>query len=113
MGGAVNLITGGTTADTPGADGARIHQVRYTDGTGVEQTVTITPPATDTGELITQYGKLTVNADGSWSYTPEANIVHTSGAPVSDLFSYTLIDGDDDVSEIGRASCRERVCQDV
>ncbi|WP_421872893.1 Ig-like domain-containing protein [Nitratireductor rhodophyticola] len=40
------------------------------------------------------YGKLTLNADGSYSYTRDAG---TAGG-VSDVFTYTLKDGDGDLT---------------
>lgn len=94
-GGATNLLAN----DTKGAYGARIHQVKYIDGSGTEQTVVIAADQTSTGELDTQYGKLTVHADGTWSYTSDAAIAHANGEAVSDPFSYTLKDGDGDVSD--------------
>ena len=40
-----------------------------------------------------QYGVLTLNADGSYSYTRDAG---HAGRRVSDVFTYTLTDGDGD-----------------
>ena len=91
--GTANLLAN----DTQGADGAKITQVKYTDGGGAEQTATV-DPATGTGELTTQYGKLQVLADGTWWYVPNPAIAHAGGAPVTDPFSYQLTDGDGDVS---------------
>jgi len=86
-----NVLTGaGTTsgtagADTPGADGAHLSNVT---GAG----------ATTAGEgswtVVGQYGVLTINDDGSYSYTRNAG---TPGG-VSDVFNYTLTDGDGDQS---------------
>ena len=86
--GTANLIGN----DTQGADGATVHQIRYKDVSDVEQI------ATAGSTVTTQHGELTVNADGTWSYTPNASIAHTNNDPVSDLFSYNLIDADGDVS---------------
>jgi len=43
----------------------------------------------------TQYGTLTVNADGTWSYTATETADQTDGA-VSDDFTYFILDGDGD-----------------
>ncbi|WP_046863564.1 DUF5801 repeats-in-toxin domain-containing protein [Microvirga massiliensis] len=86
-----NVITGvGTTSgdagrDTLGADGATV--------VGVAKGNTGTTSDTDVGVAIDgQYGKLTLNADGSYSYT------RNPGTPgnVQDVFTYTLQDGDGD-----------------
>jgi len=85
-----NVLTGaGTTsgtagADTPGADGATLTGIR---GAGSEGFST---PGTVQG----QYGTLTINADGSYSY------VRNPGTPggVNDVFTYRITDGDGDTS---------------
>ncbi|MCX7566523.1 DUF5801 domain-containing protein [Sulfitobacter sp. F26169L] len=92
--GGINLLDN----DTLGADGARVHQISYNDINGDPQIITITPPATGTGPFNTQYGSLSVNADGGWSFTPNTGITHTGNAPVDGSFSYSLIDGDGDVT---------------
>ncbi|WP_210326178.1 DUF5801 repeats-in-toxin domain-containing protein [Oricola nitratireducens] len=85
-----NVITdaeGDGGADTPGADGAAV--------TGVAAGDTGTPVTDDAGVGIMvqgDYGKLTLNADGSYSYARDAG---TPGG-VSDVFTYTLSDGDGD-----------------
>ena len=94
--GGANLITGGV-ADSQGADGARINQVRYADINGDQQIITVAEGG-NTGAVTTQYGSLTVHSDGTWSYTSNASVEHSNGVAVDDLFSYNLIDGDDDVS---------------
>ncbi len=86
-----HVITGaGTTsgsagADTEGADGASLTGV--TAGTGT----TFSAPGT---AISGQYGTLTLNADGSYSYVRNPN---TPGG-VSDVFTYRLVDGDGDTS---------------
>ncbi|MEL7803410.1 DUF5801 repeats-in-toxin domain-containing protein [Sulfitobacter pontiacus] len=90
--GGVNLLAN----DTQGADGALVHQVQYVDDAGVTQTVETSGGTT--GALDTQYGTLTVNADGTWSFTPDASLTHTNGAPLDATFSYTLQDTDGDIS---------------
>ena len=84
--------------DTLGADGARLNDVTYRDDAGVTQTVTIAATASGTGPLDAQFGTLEVNADGTWSFAPDASIPNLAGAPVDASFSYNLIDGDGDVS---------------
>jgi len=100
-GGTANLITGdpvnGIDADIPGADGARVHQVTYQkDTTGATETVEIPDGGSET--VTTAYGSLTVHSDGTWSYTSNGVIEHGSAASVNDDFTYTLIDGDGDIS---------------
>ncbi|KGB52625.1 Cadherin domain protein [Sphingopyxis sp. LC81] len=85
-----NVLTGvGTTsgtpgADTQGADGATLTGIR---GAGSES---FAAPGTVQG----QYGALTINANGSYSYT------RNPGTPggVSDVFTYRITDGDGDTS---------------
>ena len=85
-----NVLTGaGTTsgaagADTPGADGATLTGIR---GAGSES---FSAPGTVQG----QYGTLTINAQGGYSY------VRNPGTPggVNDVFTYRITDGDGDTS---------------
>jgi large repetitive protein len=86
-----NVITGaGTTsgtagADIQGADGATLTGIRSSTGTSFA----------NVGTAITgQYGRLLINADGSYSYT------RNPGTPggVADVFTYQLTDGDGDTS---------------
>ena len=86
-----NVITGaGTTSgatgsDIQGADGATVTGIR--SSTGVSFAIV--------GTAITgQYGRLLINADGSYSYTRNAG---TPGG-VADVFTYQLTDGDGDTS---------------
>ncbi len=61
----------------------------YTDDQGAVQQGTL-------GQSVeTQFGTLTVNADGTWSYTANGTADQTNG-PVSDNFSYFILDGDGD-----------------
>ncbi|TGT67591.1 hypothetical protein EN802_28950, partial [bacterium M00.F.Ca.ET.159.01.1.1] len=89
-----NLITGAgetdpaTSADVKGADGASVTSAY---GTGAPQDVT----SAVTGTTIAgQYGTLTLYSDGHYTYDRAAN---TPGG-VSDVFHYTLTDGDGDQS---------------
>jgi VCBS repeat-containing protein len=76
-------------ADTRGADGAAVSAIVSVNNGGAAAAV---------GAVSTtingQYGALTINADGSYSYT------RTPGTPggVSDSFTYTLRDGDGDTA---------------
>ncbi|MEI8697351.1 Ig-like domain-containing protein [Mesorhizobium sp. ISC15] len=83
----VNLTDG--AADTQGADGATV--VGVTSGT-------TNSDLDDGGTLGVQiqgtYGKLTLNADGTYSYARDAG---TPGG-VDDVFTYTIKDGDGDLS---------------
>ena len=90
-----NVLTGtGTTsgvngADVPGADGAQVA------GVAAGATDSDLDNASTVGvEIQGEYGVLTLNADGSYSYTRDAG---TPGG-VSDVFTYTLKDGDGDLS---------------
>jgi T1SS-143 domain-containing protein len=76
-------------ADTKGADGASVVGVAAGD-TGVD----LDNPATVGVVIQGTYGKLTLNSDGSYSYTRDPG---TDGG-VEDVFTYTLEDGDGDRS---------------
>jgi large repetitive protein len=69
--------------DTPGADGITVTAIAAGATTG-----------TVSSALQGLYGKLTLNGDGSYSYTRDAG---TPGG-VSDVFNYTVTDGDGDTS---------------
>ncbi|WLA62321.1 DUF5801 repeats-in-toxin domain-containing protein [Bradyrhizobium diazoefficiens] len=94
-----NVLTGGTdlldanttdgVADTQGADGATVVGVAATN-TDVNLDSVLTVGSAIQGS----YGKLTVNADGSYSYVRDAG---TAGG-VDDVFTYTIKDGDGDQS---------------
>ncbi|UTW13609.1 retention module-containing protein [Marinobacterium rhizophilum] len=76
--------------DTEGADGASLQGVRAANGD------TTTPVSGDIGsEIGGEYGTLTLNADGSYSYKSTANAI---GSDAQDVFVYTLVDGDGDTS---------------
>ena len=80
-----NVITdaeGDGGADTQGADGAKVTTVMGSTAGDVGGTTAGT------------YGVLVLNADGSYIYTRNAG---TEGG-VSDVFTYTLIDGDGDIA---------------
>ncbi|MGL3823002.1 beta strand repeat-containing protein, partial [Sphingopyxis sp. R3-92] len=87
-----NVISGaGTTsgaagADTQGADGASL--------TGIRAGATGTEFAAPGGVIQGQYGTLTIDAQGNYSYVRDAG---TPGG-VNDVFTYRLTDGDGDTS---------------
>lgn len=77
--------------DVLGADGAQIAEFSVTGADGSVLTAAA-------GEsLETAFGVLTVNADGTWSYTATAAVDSSEGA-VPDAFGYTLVDADGDRS---------------
>ncbi|ALR20436.1 beta strand repeat-containing protein [Sphingobium baderi] len=90
-----NVITGAGTvsgaagADVKGADGAVVAGV----AAGAGGTAQVAAGSVGTA-IAGAYGTLTLNADGSYSY------VRAAGTPggVSDSFTYTLRDGDGDLS---------------
>ncbi len=53
-------------------------------------------PATSARQISGSFGKLTLNADGSYSYDGDPNVVPPAGA--TDTFVYTIKDGDGDTS---------------
>ena len=100
-----NVLTGtGTTsgvngADVPGADGAQVA------GVAAGATDSDLDNASTVGvEIQGEYGVLTLNADGSYSYTRDAG---TPGG-VSDVFTYTLKDGDGDLSSAAAGDADDR-----
>ncbi|MBK9003019.1 MAG: hypothetical protein IPM41_03890 [Sphingomonadales bacterium] len=86
-----NVLTGAGTAsgaagaDTQGADGASVTGIRA---------ASVTDFSAVGAAIQGQYGRLTINADGSYSYTRNAG---TPGG-VTDVFTYRLTDGDGDVA---------------
>ncbi|MEQ8440306.1 MAG: LamG-like jellyroll fold domain-containing protein [Alphaproteobacteria bacterium] len=78
--------------DTMGADGAEITSFTYTGEDGQQHQAS----AGDTVDTI--HGTLTVNSDGSWSYTVDAQVANDAGV-ASDTFTYTLTDDDGDTSQ--------------
>ncbi|GAB2174444.1 Ig-like domain-containing protein [Dongia sp. agr-C8] len=88
-----NVITGAgdiipaSGQDSEGADHAQVAGVFAGTGSGGENDKVGT-------EIQGQYGKLTLNADGSYTYTRDAY----SAGGVDDVFTYTLKDGDGDTS---------------
>ncbi|HTD89408.1 MAG TPA: retention module-containing protein, partial [Burkholderiales bacterium] len=84
---AAGTTSGAPGADTPGADSATL--------TGIASTNVPGNSATSAGGILTingQYGVLTIQANGDYSYTRNAG---TPGGVV-DTFRYTLTDGDGD-----------------
>lgn len=90
-----NVLTDGTP-DSFGADGPTVA------GGGVvgvaRGSVTSSPVTTGVAgaEIVGDYGTLTVNANGGYSYTP--NGAAPAGSTVTDSFVYTIRDGDGDMA---------------
>ncbi|MGR6468394.1 beta strand repeat-containing protein [Rhizobium sp. PAMB 3182] len=82
------------TADVQGADGATVVGVASTDTGSNRDDATSGQAATVGAAIQGDYGKLTINADGSYSYVRDAG----SKGGVSDVFTYTIKDGDGDYS---------------
>src|SRR6056297_1337419 len=88
-----NTISGNVLAnDVQGADTATVTGFSYADESGSTQIAS----AGDTVD--TQYGELTVNSDGSWSYTSDSTESHPGGAALEEAFTYTITDTDGDTS---------------
>ena len=89
-----NVITGAgednpaADADVKGADGATVTSVKAEGG---DSSVVNSDGSTT---IHGQYGTLTINADGSYTYTRD----HGTPGGVDDTFNYTLTDGDGDQS---------------
>ncbi|WP_156815774.1 Ig-like domain-containing protein [Thioalkalivibrio sp. ALJ24] len=90
--------------DNPGADGAVVHTVYYTNRDGDEADVKVGNAAdvdgyVQTETVDTRYGELTVSSDGTWSYSVLKTVDHAGEDEVIESFEYDLIDGDGSVSE--------------
>lgn len=82
--------------DDQGSGNASIDQIKYHDINGDEKTATITGETT----LTTQYGKLTIDTNGQYTYTPNANLTHpANGADLVETYKYSIKDSDGDKSE--------------
>ncbi|MGQ0901754.1 VCBS domain-containing protein [Acinetobacter baumannii] len=89
--GSLAVVTGNVVSnDTKGADGARVTTVKADTANGLD--VTIDPVGNY--PVVGKYGTLTIHSDGSYSYARNAG----SAGGVSDVFTYTLTDGDNDTS---------------
>jgi|GEM_PF-964006 len=84
-----------TTADSLGADGGSIASFSYLGDDGSGNPTSITAAAGTTVQTALG-GSLTVNADGTWSYMPPSSVDNSN--PVSENFSYTLLDSDGDTA---------------
>ena len=93
-----NVLTDGT-ADVFGADGAAT-TVPAGGVTGVAAgNDTSSPVSGGVGAPVAgTFGALTLNADGSYSYDGNPNVVPPAGA--TDTFVYTITDGDGDTSTV-------------
>lgn len=112
----VSVVEGGNTIsgngllanDNEGADvtTAHVHQVRYTDEFGNLQ-IAVVAAGVGGSTFNTIYGSLTVHQDGTWSFLSDAAVTSgtsvdhvkaTNDTSVNDVFSYSIIDGDGDIS---------------
>ncbi|MCF6207573.1 MAG: hypothetical protein L3J47_11910, partial [Sulfurovum sp.] len=101
-----NLLTGtaaGENPDIQGADGAKIDSITYLDAAGNSQTEDLSDGVNHT--VTTPTGSLTVNQDGTWSFTPIASFDHDNNlsgdgtdSATNASFTYVLKDFDGDVS---------------
>src|SRR5699024_10356366 len=82
--------SGGDVADTTGADGATVAQIQF--GTESKDV-----PESGTVSIDGQYGTLTIQPDGSYSYTLDNSNLDVQGLidteTLTDTFSYTITDG--------------------
>jgi VCBS repeat-containing protein len=78
------------TNDTQGADGAAVSGIASVNNGASD----VTADGSGNFQVVGQYGTLTLNLDGTYSY------VRAAGTPggVNDSFTYTLRDGDGDIS---------------
>ncbi|WP_299443207.1 Ig-like domain-containing protein [uncultured Rhodospira sp.] len=84
-----NVLTNDLASqDTPNT----VVSFTYTDEAGASQT------AAAGSTVDTQYGTLTVNADGSWTYTADATEDHSESDALADDFTYTIADADGSTS---------------
>ncbi|SHN73300.1 DUF5801 repeats-in-toxin domain-containing protein, partial [Desulfovibrio litoralis] len=87
----VNALNGVLSNDQIGADaqaGFTVQGVSANDATNVERTGSVG------AEVTGDYGNLTLQADGSYSYTLTSNIA--PNVTVNDVFTYTIKDADGD-----------------
>ena len=93
--------------DTVGADGAHVSQI-----VGFNNVTDSTPdPVDHTFTVNGQYGTLTINEDGSYTYTANPNINNAS--PVTDTFTYTLTPGVPSFAAAAAALKRELTIPEV
>ncbi|WP_143019444.1 beta strand repeat-containing protein [Mesorhizobium qingshengii] len=86
----VTAVAGVLANDVAGADGATIDGVRAAGG----NTTTAVSGGVNT-DIVGQHGTLHLNADGSYTYQSTANSITSN---TTDVFVYTLKDGDGDLS---------------
>ncbi|MGN6536847.1 MAG: beta strand repeat-containing protein, partial [Mesorhizobium sp.] len=77
--------------DVKGADGATLTGVDFNDGAGPHAIA-----AAGVTTLTTANGVYTFQADGAWTFDPNANLSNAAGVDAG--FTYTITDGDGDTS---------------
>jgi len=83
-----NTISGNLlTNDEIGYNG-KITSFTYTDESGTVQTGTV-----GTTPVNTKYGSITINENGSWSFTSDASEDHSGAEDLIDTITYTVNDG--------------------
>ena len=90
-----NVLTDGTD-DVFGADGPTAVDAGVVGVAAGNTGVALDSPATLGVAIETTYGFLTLNANGSYDYDAKANVTIPAGA--QDVFTYTIKDGDGDLS---------------
>jgi len=87
-------ITGNVlTNDIQGADGAQLHDIKYTDTSGTLTNVYFSDTVS-TYTVDTPTGMLTVNQDGSWSFTAHNYVDHDDDVEGDAPFSHDGSDND-------------------
>ncbi|MDT0502760.1 MULTISPECIES: VCBS domain-containing protein, partial [unclassified Halomonas] len=93
-----NSVSGNVvTNDTVGADGANVTAITSTNAPGNTATNTA-----DVLEIVGEFGTLTINPDGSYTYALDNDNLVVQGLSenqtLTDTFTYTLTDGDTDTA---------------
>lgn len=82
-----------------------MHQIKFTDASGNYGSTLLLTNGTDEGggnySFDTDYGKLTVKADGSYNFTPDGSLTNPAGSDLTVKVGYTIIDNDGDISNFG------------
>ena len=91
-----NVLTDGTD-DVFGADGAARRPAAVT-GVAAGSNTSLPVSGGVGARIAGSFGTLTLNADGSYSYDGNPNVVPPAGA--TDTFVYTITDGDGDTSTV-------------
>ncbi len=84
-----------------------LHQIQFTDDSNNYNVLVNVDSGVDKGgnnyEFTADFGTLLINkVTGDWTFTPKGNLDHSSvnGSDLKFSFTYTLIDGDGDISNV-------------